>query len=103
MLIVVVVAFALSWLPLHLLNIIVDFAPPVALTDPDPENDLTFYGIFYACHWLAMANNFMNPLIYNFMNDHFKVSANMLLKSVMENWEVYVAWRITSNTTISDT
>jgi hypothetical protein len=33
-------------------------------------------------HWLAMAHSFVNPIIYSFMSQNFRVSVNHLLPKI---------------------
>ena len=33
-----------------------------------------FPAMYYTVHWLAMSNSFVNPIIYGFLNDSFRVS-----------------------------
>jgi len=73
MLIVVVTLFAVCWLPLHVFNIILDFIPQLRNED-QPEASSVVVAIFTTTHWLAMSNSFVNPIIYGFLNDSFRVS-----------------------------
>ena len=80
MLFIVVVAFALSWLPLHTFTLLHDFIP--SLYDritKDEDHERMYYASFYACHWLAMSNSFANPIIYGFMNESFRVRVPICL------------------------
>ncbi len=36
-------------------------------------------------HWLAMAHSFVNPIIYSFMSNSFRVSLNLLLNTLNES------------------
>ena len=74
MVVTLVVVFALCWLPLHLFNLIIDFAPHVLDLITSTRAERVYYSIFYTCHWLAMANSFTNPIIYGFLNESFRVS-----------------------------
>ncbi|XP_077999216.1 prolactin-releasing peptide receptor-like [Glandiceps talaboti] len=68
MLVIVVLAFALCWLPLQLFVVI-------TLLDTKYLDDTSYHKstitVYLLCHWLAMANSFMNPIIYSF-NDEFR-------------------------------
>jgi len=72
MLIVVVTLFAVCWLPLHVFNITLDFVPHLRSED-QPEASSIVAAIFTTAHWLAMSNSFVNPIIYGFLNDSFRV------------------------------
>ncbi len=82
MLVTLVVVFALCWLPLHLFTLILDLAPHLLDGIKTQSDERLFLGIYYSCHWLAMANSFANPIIYCFLNDSFRVSvsASVILK-----------------------
>ncbi|XP_044518645.1 neuropeptide Y receptor type 4-2 [Gracilinanus agilis] len=60
-----VAAFAICWLPLHVFN---------ALEDWYHEAIPICYGnlIFLVCHLVAMASTCINPIIYGFLNSNFK-------------------------------
>jgi len=73
MLMVVVTLFALCWLPLHGFNIILDFVPQLRNED-QPEASRVVVAIYTTVHWLAMSNSFVNPIIYGFLNDSFRVT-----------------------------
>jgi len=73
MLVVVVALFAVCWLPLHGFMLVIDFNPH--LTDYKTSAQRRFfYALYYCVHWLAMSNSFVNPIIYGFLNDCFRVS-----------------------------
>ncbi|XP_019630127.1 PREDICTED: neuropeptide FF receptor 2-like [Branchiostoma belcheri] len=67
MLILVVVLFTLSWLPLYTLWILHDFVDL-------PESVRKFIDsyIFPAAHWLAYSNGCVNPLVYGFYNSNIR-------------------------------
>jgi hypothetical protein len=68
MLIVVVAMFGICWMPLHILNVILNFR-----TESSSSADDTLAAIYISAHWLAMANSFANPIIYSFTNSIFRV------------------------------
>lgn len=73
MLIVVVVVFIVSWLPLQTFSMVIFLFPELR---QDVEYQSLEYNIFVAtyfvCHWLSMMHSCANPLIYCFMNDTFR-------------------------------
>jgi len=73
MLIVVVTLFGVCWLPLHAFIIILDFVPQLRNED-QPEASGFVIAVYTTVHWLAMSNSFVNPIVYGFMNDSFRVS-----------------------------
>ena len=76
MLITIVILFAVCWLPIHIYNIIVWFFPPKFTTD-------TVYNVYvfsyFCCHFLSMSHSFINPFVYGFMSENFKV---LVIKSI---------------------
>lgn len=80
MLFVVVILFAISWLPLQTFSMIMFLYPEIR---EDFEYQSIKYNIFigtyFGCHWLSMAHSCLNPLIYCFMNDKFRSDLNDLL------------------------
>ena len=73
MVLTLVVVFAFCWMPLQLFNLLIDFAPHLLDYIISHEDEQLYYGIFYSCHWVAMANSFTNPIIYGLLNDNFRV------------------------------
>lgn len=73
MLIVVVAMFGVCWMPLHILNVILNFR-----TETSSRADDTIAAIYISAHWLAMANSFANPIIYSFTNSIFRVKLLVL-------------------------
>lgn len=80
MLFVVVIMFAVSWLPLQTFSMILFLYPEIR---EDFEYQSWAYNIFictyFACHWLSMAHSCLNPLIYCFMNDKFRTDLHDLI------------------------
>ncbi|CAM1154857.1 Uncharacterised protein r2_g4368 [Pycnogonum litorale] len=78
MLSVVVMLFAICWIPLHLFMLCISFSP--GLSEMSSESYKNIYmGLFITCHWLAMANSFVNPIIYSFMCENFRIDARNVL------------------------
>ncbi|XP_063586925.1 RYamide receptor-like [Penaeus indicus] len=71
MMIAVMVCFVLSWFPLQVLQFLIYFAPDI--TQCRGRECFAYYMSFFTCHWIAMANSFMNPFIYCFMSKNFRV------------------------------
>ncbi|XP_078659312.1 neuropeptide FF receptor 1-like [Branchiostoma floridae x Branchiostoma belcheri] len=76
MLIVVVVVFALSWLPLHTL-ILVDDAMSYSV---DSVYSVVVHGYcFPVAHWLSYFNSCVNPIIYGYFNHNFRAGFKAIL------------------------
>lgn len=65
MLVSIVVAFAVSWLPLNVFNAVFDWHHEAI---PSCSHD----AIFSFCHLAAMASTCINPVIYGFLNSNFQ-------------------------------
>lgn len=65
MLLAIVVAFALCWLPLNVFNTLFDWHHQAL---PDCQHD----AVFSACHLSAMASTCINPVVYGFLNSNFQ-------------------------------
>lgn len=70
MMIVVVIFFAFSWLPLYTVHVRISFGPPVV------PKSLEFYVlaniILPVAQWLGSSNSCVNPIIYCFFSDKFR-------------------------------
>ncbi|XP_003803070.1 neuropeptide Y receptor type 4 [Otolemur garnettii] len=71
-LVAMVAAFAVLWLPLHVFNSLEDWHPEAI---PVCHGNL----IFLVCHLLAMASTCVNPFIYGFLNTNFKKEVKALV------------------------
>lgn len=65
LLITIALIFCLSWLPLNLYNLVVDFYNPFG---DDMETMLVVYA---GCHMMGMSSACSNPLMYGWLNDNF--------------------------------
>ncbi|GFT87203.1 probable G-protein coupled receptor 83 [Nephila pilipes] len=71
MLVVVVILFALCWLPLNIFNLLREFSS----TARGFHKSVSFTTVFFICHWLAMSSVCYNPFIYCWLNDNFRAGA----------------------------
>ncbi|XP_068631120.1 tachykinin-like peptides receptor 99D [Battus philenor] len=65
MMIVVVVIFAVCWLPFHVYFLVTSYYPEVV-------NYPHIQEIYLGIYWLAMSNSMYNPIIYCWMNSKFR-------------------------------
>ncbi|XP_071550639.1 prolactin-releasing peptide receptor-like isoform X2 [Panulirus ornatus] len=70
MMVAVMACFVLSWFPLQVLQFLIYFAPEIM--ECRGQQCFAYYMSFFTCHWIAMANSFMNPFIYCFMSNNFR-------------------------------
>ena len=73
MLVVIVLVFAICWFPLHLFFLAIDFLPESIRQWREELDEQSFTYTFLAFHFLAMSSSYVNPLIYSFMNQNFRV------------------------------
>ncbi|XP_002730513.1 QRFP-like peptide receptor [Saccoglossus kowalevskii] len=77
MLVIIVVVFSSCWFPLQVFNVINDLVPSL-YADIETQDSMR---IAQSCALLlAMANSFMNPIIYGFLNEGFRNDAKKILK-----------------------
>ncbi|CAG4975826.1 unnamed protein product [Parnassius apollo] len=65
MMIVVVVIFAVCWLPFHVYFVVTSYYPDIV-------NYPHIQEIYLGIYWLAMSNSMYNPIIYCWMNSKFR-------------------------------
>lgn len=79
MLVTIVIVFVVCWLPLQVSSIIVWFYPP-SMSNAHAYQLYIF--VAFLCHWLAMAHSFLNPFIYGFMSENFKVINQLVINII---------------------
>ncbi|XP_037320702.2 neuropeptide Y receptor type 1-like [Pungitius pungitius] len=72
MLVALITAFALCWLPLTIFNVVSDWNQEAL---PICHHNL----LFSLCHLLAMSSTCINPIIYGFLNSNFRQEVRELL------------------------
>ncbi|XP_077999609.1 prolactin-releasing peptide receptor-like [Glandiceps talaboti] len=77
MLVIVVLMFALCWLPLHVINVVMRIYPDIYVLE---ETQGTIRILHASFLWLACANSFVNPFVYVFINETFQTDLKRLLK-----------------------
>ncbi|XP_022251604.1 probable G-protein coupled receptor 83 [Limulus polyphemus] len=77
MLAVVVLLFAVCWLPIHIFSMLIYFKEDFTIVQNEEEY-FAFVAAFFCCHWLSMANSFVNPLVYCFMSENFRADLKQL-------------------------
>ncbi|XP_078659502.1 neuropeptide FF receptor 2-like [Branchiostoma floridae x Branchiostoma belcheri] len=95
MLLTVVVLFALSWLPIHVITMINDYGSLL----PDQQDILWIY-VYPACHWLIYFNSAINPIIYGFFNQNFRAAFRTLMMMKGLNVSAFQSRMVSQGTVI---
>ncbi|XP_054719185.1 G-protein coupled receptor 83-like [Uloborus diversus] len=82
MLIIVVILFAICWLPLNLYHILKEFKQIGELRGSSAS--IRGSTIFFCCHWFAMSSVCYNPFIYCWLNAQFRSGAFACLHCVRD-------------------
>ncbi|XP_065087020.1 neuropeptide SIFamide receptor-like isoform X2 [Ochlerotatus camptorhynchus] len=78
MVFVVIITFAISWLPLYAIFCFVKFAGDLIY---DESVQAIIFGILPVAQWLGAANSCINPILYAFMNRKFRAGFRHLFRS----------------------
>ena len=70
MLVLVLIAFAICWLPLHLFHLYLDFI----------NSELMNTQLFIVVHWLGMSSVMYNSFIYSSRNKHFRCGMKKVIR-----------------------
>ncbi|XP_019629746.1 PREDICTED: neuropeptide FF receptor 2-like [Branchiostoma belcheri] len=82
MLITVVVMFAVSWLPLYTVWMLLDFG-----NLSEENNNYIHANVFPFVHWLALSNSCVNPIVYGLFNTNIRknIRSALSLKDSKDN------------------
>ncbi|XP_075705784.1 neuropeptide Y receptor type 5 isoform X3 [Rhinoderma darwinii] len=70
---VLILAFAVSWMPLHLFHLVTDF-------NANLISNRHFKLVYCICHLLGMVSCCLNPILYGFLNDGIKADLMSLIQ-----------------------
>ncbi|XP_035709979.1 RYamide receptor [Folsomia candida] len=72
MMLTVVIAYTLSWLPFNCLIILLNTVPPThaLFTTTIPPDQLAI--LYFTCHFLSVSHSVVNPVIYSAMNSNYR-------------------------------
>jgi neuropeptide Y receptor len=68
--------FCISWLPLNIFNLVVDYWNPFG---QDRQSMMIWYAV---CHMMGMSSACSNPLLYGWLNDNFRKEFKEILASL---------------------
>nr|CAD7199063.1 unnamed protein product [Timema douglasi]CAD7416547.1 unnamed protein product [Timema poppensis] len=68
--------FCISWMPLNIFNLVVDFYNPFG---DDRQSMMICYAV---CHMMGMSSACSNPLLYGWLNDNFRKEFKEILASL---------------------
>jgi hypothetical protein len=77
MLMVVIILFACSWLPLYAIFTRIKLGGPLS---PGPEESLV-HALLPVAQWLGASNSCINPILYAFFNKKFRAGFKAVLSS----------------------
>ena len=77
MVVTVVLLFALFWLPIHILQLWMEYDPNF------PKNQATYIYKIIA-HALSYANSCVNPFVYSFLGDGFRKAARKAFPKILD-------------------
>ncbi len=76
MLAMIVLLFAICWLPIHVFTLLVWFYPKFLKVKTKLQYDV-FVGSYFVCHFISMAHSTVNPICYCFMSENFRVKTHI--------------------------
>ncbi|XP_031626853.1 neuropeptide SIFamide receptor-like [Contarinia nasturtii] len=80
MVFVVIITFALSWLPLYIIFCVVKFWDEVLYDEQGQVRDI-IYVLVPIAQWLGSSNSSINPILYCYMNKKFRISfMNLIIR-----------------------
>uniref|UniRef100_A0A6P6XWW9 Allatostatin-A receptor-like n=1 Tax=Dermatophagoides pteronyssinus TaxID=6956 RepID=A0A6P6XWW9_DERPT len=81
MLVAVVILFLICWSPIKILMTVITYSPEWLFIH-DPSSNNFYIASYFVCHWMAMANSFVNPIIYSFMSKSFRIDLRDLARKI---------------------
>ena len=80
MLVAVVVLYAILWLPMNVFQLCYNLLCDETLQNPYFCSHATLLQLLYiTAHFLTVSNTAINPIIYGFINNRFRVKFSLLI------------------------
>lgn len=74
----IAIIFSITWLPLNVLNLVIDIYNPFSSRPEDEEKLVIIYAV---CHLFGMSSACANPVLYGWFNDNFRSEFTKILSA----------------------
>ncbi|KAK3588944.1 hypothetical protein CHS0354_043111 [Potamilus streckersoni] len=88
MMMAVILAYAVCWLPLHILTLVGDL-------NPDIFNQVYMHTIWLFSHLLAVFNSTINPLVYFWMDSTYRCGLGYCARKLLGTRTINSQWKVT--------
>ena len=89
MMMLTILMFIICWMPVKIFQLMLEFS---LISNCNQNQFYTMVYIYIVCHWLAMANSFINPIVYSFISKSFKVCLLFEVKKVKKSCDTDSNW-----------
>ncbi|KAH9505993.1 hypothetical protein DERF_010753, partial [Dermatophagoides farinae] len=83
MMFTVILLYGICWMPIKLYQFLNDYGLIAYCTERELYAMVCLY---FICHWMAMANSFVNPIIYSFMSKSFRNDFSKITKTFRQTF-----------------
>nr|XP_027203178.1 RGS domain-containing serine/threonine-protein kinase A-like [Dermatophagoides pteronyssinus] len=83
MMFTVILLYGICWMPIKLYQFLNDYGLIAYCTERELYAMICLY---FICHWMAMANSFVNPIIYSFMSKSFRNDFSKITKTFRQTF-----------------
>jgi uncharacterized membrane protein len=88
MLLLLVSVFLICWLPIQLFDLLI-WCFPELRDSTSKTHYYVYFGLYFSCHLLLQFHTFMNPIIYIFMSNNFKVSNKCITDMKVRSMKIH--------------
>lgn len=90
MLVAVVILYAVLWLPMNVFQLCLNLLCYQRTEYPRFCSEVTVLQLLYiTAHFLSVSNTAINPIIYGFLNNCFRVSHRILFRDLFVNETIF--------------